>query len=60
MDVLGRVEAQLNEYFAGKRNKFDLPLEPSPRRRGPWAPLTAPIRSRSSSRVTASSDRKGS
>ena len=29
MDVLDRVESQLNEYFAGKRTTFDLPLEPS-------------------------------
>jgi methylated-DNA-[protein]-cysteine S-methyltransferase len=27
--LLDRVEAQLNEYFAGKRTTFDLPLEPS-------------------------------
>jgi methylated-DNA-[protein]-cysteine S-methyltransferase len=27
--LLDRVEAQLNEYFAGKRTAFDLPLEPS-------------------------------
>jgi methylated-DNA-[protein]-cysteine S-methyltransferase len=26
--LLDRVEAQLNEYFAGKRTTFDLPLEP--------------------------------
>ena len=28
-DLLNRVEAQLKEYFAGKRTTFDLPLEPS-------------------------------
>jgi methylated-DNA-[protein]-cysteine S-methyltransferase len=28
-DLLNRVEAQLNEYFAGSRTTFDLPLEPS-------------------------------
>jgi methylated-DNA-[protein]-cysteine S-methyltransferase len=27
--LLDRVEAQLNEYFAGKRTTFDLPLEPN-------------------------------
>lgn len=26
--LLDRVEAQLNEYFAGRRTTFDLPLEP--------------------------------
>jgi methylated-DNA-[protein]-cysteine S-methyltransferase len=26
--LLDRVEAQLDEYFAGKRTTFDLPLEP--------------------------------
>jgi methylated-DNA-[protein]-cysteine S-methyltransferase len=29
MDVLDRVESQLNEYFGGSRTTFDLPLEPS-------------------------------
>lgn len=28
-DVLDRTEAQLDEYFAGTRTTFDLPLEPS-------------------------------
>jgi methylated-DNA-[protein]-cysteine S-methyltransferase len=28
-DLLNRVEAQLNEYFAGSRTTFDLPLEPT-------------------------------
>jgi methylated-DNA-[protein]-cysteine S-methyltransferase len=27
--LLDRIEAQLNEYFAGSRTTFDLPLEPS-------------------------------
>ena len=27
--ILDRTESQLNEYFAGKRTAFDLPLEPS-------------------------------
>ena len=28
--LLGKVKAELAEYFAGKRKRFDLPLEPDP------------------------------